>query len=186
MPTPRTLSGCLAIGNVILHDDEVNGIGIHRFPANWDDLSHPGALIRRRVKGSTYDARAGLRRTQEMVQYAQALIAVWDGYSPSVNVTIRRAKDNGLKVFIYGKPQPIGLDYSPMGFFPSVSHRSLEKYFYVAAKNVLWALCACQDRPKFVREPTERMRASCDTCKNSADIEELVKAKQKHRKADGR
>lgn len=28
MPTPRTLSGCLAIGNVILHDDEVNGIGI--------------------------------------------------------------------------------------------------------------------------------------------------------------
>lgn len=162
---------------------ERNNIVIRRFPANWDDLSHPDALIRRRVKGSMYDARAGLRRTQQMVKYAQALIAVWDGYSPCVDVTIRRAKENGLKVFIYGRAQPIWLDYSPVGYLPNVSHRSLEKYFYIAAKNVLWAFCACQDRPKFVREPTERMRTSCDGCKNSADIEELLKAKQEHRKA---
>lgn len=35
--------------------------------ADWDDLSHPDAVIRKRSDGRLYDARAGLRRNQKLV-----------------------------------------------------------------------------------------------------------------------
>lgn len=44
-----------------------HGIPVLPFPANWTDLSHPDAIIRSRRDGSKYDARAGSRRNQRMI-----------------------------------------------------------------------------------------------------------------------
>ena len=80
-------------------------IPIRRFPAKWDDLSHPNALIKTNVAGREYDARAGHRRNEEMARYADQLIAVWDGESRGTADMIDRARRYGLAVFVlnYGK-----------------------------------------------------------------------------------
>lgn len=63
-----------------LHD-----IPIKRFPANWKQ----------------YGRGAGHIRNAEMAEYADALIAVWDGKSPGTKNMIELARKHNLKVFIY-------------------------------------------------------------------------------------
>lgn len=46
---------------------ERNGVPVVPFPAKWTDLSHPDAVIRTRGDGTKYDARAGTRRNQQMI-----------------------------------------------------------------------------------------------------------------------
>ena len=62
-----------------------NGIPIKRFPADWD---HDGKA-------------AGPIRNAQMADYAEALIAVWDGVSRGTKNMIREARKRGLKVYIY-------------------------------------------------------------------------------------
>jgi hypothetical protein len=64
---------------------EEHGIPIERFPADWD----------------THGKRAGYLRNETMINYADALIAIWDGISKGTNHAINLAKEKGLKVFIY-------------------------------------------------------------------------------------
>lgn len=45
--------------------------------------------------------RAGYLRNVEMGEYAEALIAVWDGISPGTKHMINIAYGRGLKVYIY-------------------------------------------------------------------------------------
>lgn len=47
-----------------------------------------------------YGNGAGHLRNTEMAEYAQALIAIWDGYSPGTKNMINTAKRLGLKVYI--------------------------------------------------------------------------------------
>ncbi len=54
------------------------------FPAQWDK----------------YSKSAGYKRNAEMAEYADALIAVWDGTSPGTSHVIKLAKKLGLKVFV--------------------------------------------------------------------------------------
>jgi len=65
-----------------------NGIGIKRFPAQWDE----------------YGKSAGYRRNVEMADYAEALIAFWDGKSKGTKHMIDIALAKGLivKVVNYG------------------------------------------------------------------------------------
>lgn len=83
-------------------------IPIKRFPAKWDDLTHPNALIKTNAAGRKYDARAGHRRNEDMARYSDQLIAVWDGVSHGTRDMIERARHHGLTVFVYeyGKEQP--------------------------------------------------------------------------------
>lgn len=62
-----------------------NGIPIKRFPANWDK----------------YGKSAGYKRNVQMAEYADALIAVWDGESRGTMHMINIARDLGIKNFIY-------------------------------------------------------------------------------------
>lgn len=62
----------------------IMNVPIHRFSANW----------------ALFGNRAGLLRNEEMVNYADALIAVWDGISRGTRFTIRCARQKGLKVFV--------------------------------------------------------------------------------------
>lgn len=43
------------------------GVTVERFPADWDNLNVPGALIRRNKAGKEFNANAGPRRNQAMI-----------------------------------------------------------------------------------------------------------------------
>jgi len=60
-------------------------IPVKKFPANWDK----------------YGKAAGMRRNQEMADYADALIAVWDGESKGTQNMIKIARNKGLMVLVY-------------------------------------------------------------------------------------
>ena len=46
------------------------GIPVTHFPAKWDDLDAPGALIKEHSDGTLYNANAGHDRNEEMAVYA--------------------------------------------------------------------------------------------------------------------
>ena len=58
------------------------GYVIKRFPANWED----------------FGKKAGIIRNREMADYADALIAFWDGKSRGTKNMIEVAKKNKLEV----------------------------------------------------------------------------------------
>jgi hypothetical protein len=76
-------------------------IPIKEFPAPWDDLEMPGARIVTRKDGSKYNANAGPIRNQWMADYADALIAIWDGRSTGTEdmITRMRRKTNLIHVY---------------------------------------------------------------------------------------
>ena len=61
------------------------GIPVKQFPANWE----------------TYGKRAGFMRNIQMAEYADALIAVWDGVSSGTRHMINTAQQKGLKVYVH-------------------------------------------------------------------------------------
>jgi hypothetical protein len=63
---------------------EEQGVPIIEFPAEW----------------KIYGKRAGYLRNEEMAQYADALVAVWDGKSPGTKHMIDIARRAGLEVFV--------------------------------------------------------------------------------------
>ena len=60
-------------------------IPIAKFPADW----------------TTHGKAAGPIRNTQMAQYADALIAIWDGESKGTKNMINQATKLGLKVFVY-------------------------------------------------------------------------------------
>ena len=60
------------------------GISITRFPAQWD----------------THGRKAGPIRNGEMAEYADALIAIWDGESPGTRNMLRQAHTADLKMYL--------------------------------------------------------------------------------------
>lgn len=58
-----------------------HGIPVIRMPANWDDVSAGGAVVRFRRDGKAYNIAAGKMRNRDMAHAADALICVWDGES---------------------------------------------------------------------------------------------------------
>jgi glycerophosphoryl diester phosphodiesterase len=67
-----------------------NNIPIKRFPANWKKLGR----------------RAGIERNKEMADYADALVAIWDGMSKGTQHMIKDAESKGLRVYIH-TPNPV-------------------------------------------------------------------------------
>jgi hypothetical protein len=62
-----------------------NDLNVERFLAQWDK----------------YGKSAGYRRNVEMANYAEALIAIWDGESKGTKHMIDIATEKGLKVFVH-------------------------------------------------------------------------------------
>lgn len=60
------------------------GIPIKEFKANW----------------TLHGRAAGAIRNVQMAEYAEALIAIWDGKSVGTSHMIDTAQDKGLKVFV--------------------------------------------------------------------------------------
>lgn len=63
---------------------EYNEIPVAKFPADWDK----------------YDKRAGYIRNVEMAEYADALVALWDGHSRGTANMIQEAKKRNLKILV--------------------------------------------------------------------------------------
>lgn len=61
-----------------------NGINVERFIPDWD----------------SYGKRAGVIRNEEMGNYAESLIAIWDGKSKGTKHMIDYARDKGLAVSV--------------------------------------------------------------------------------------
>lgn len=68
------------------HNDPIN---IDRYPAPWDDIDHPDAVVRTRNDGTKYNAAAGPIRNEQMARESDALIAIWDGESNGTASMIR-------------------------------------------------------------------------------------------------
>lgn len=64
---------------------ETNDIPIKKFPADWD----------------LHGRKAGYVRNSQMADYADALIAVWDGKSRGTANMIELAKKKGLKIYVF-------------------------------------------------------------------------------------
>ena len=60
------------------------GVPVIRFPAQWD----------------IHGKRAGVYRNQAMAEYADALIAIWDGQSNGTKHMIDAASKRGLRVHV--------------------------------------------------------------------------------------
>ena len=60
------------------------GIEVHKYPADW-----------------SLGKSAGYIRNAEMADNADALIAVWDGYSKGTKMMIDLATKKGLKVYVH-------------------------------------------------------------------------------------
>lgn len=63
---------------------ERNGLPVKRFPADW----------------CRYGKRAGPIRNREMADYADALVAVWDGRKGGTSDMIDAANERGLQVYV--------------------------------------------------------------------------------------
>ena len=75
-------SGIDSLGELWAMD---NGVEVRRFPAYWN----------------LYGKSAGIRRNIQMGDYADALIAVWDGQSRGTKQMIDYARKKDLIVFVY-------------------------------------------------------------------------------------
>lgn len=75
------------------------GVPVIPFPAKWKDISVPGAVIKRGKYG-LYNALAGHFRNQQMADYADALIAIWDGESTGTKDMISRMEMLGKIVHL--------------------------------------------------------------------------------------
>lgn len=78
------------------------GHSIASFPADWDNLEAPGAVIRTTKSGKKYNAIAGHVRNEEMAKYANAegtgaLVVFWDGKSKGTKNMIDLAKRYKLR-----------------------------------------------------------------------------------------
>jgi len=62
---------------------------------------HHIPLMIMRANWDQYGKSAGFRRNGEMANYADALIAIWDGQSRGTLHMINVAKERGLKVYTY-------------------------------------------------------------------------------------
>jgi len=74
------------------------------FPAKWDDINTPGAIVKYNKYGKSYNAKAGYDRNLQMALYAKedsgVLLAFHDGKSRGTGNMIQIAKKHDLKIFI--------------------------------------------------------------------------------------
>ena len=92
-----TAKGVDSLGEKYASD---NNIDCSRFEAKWKDINVKGAVVRKNRYGS-YNAKAGLSRNEDMGEYADALIAIWDGKSSGTRHMINYMKSLNKKVFVY-------------------------------------------------------------------------------------
>lgn len=77
------------------------GFPCKEFPADWKNLKVEGAIPKRHPIFGVYNVTAGSIRNKKMAEYADALLAIWDGKSRGTKDMISIAKKLGLLVVVY-------------------------------------------------------------------------------------
>lgn len=96
---------------------KTNKIPVKYYPAQWNKLDVEGAVVKERQnpfnkKMEKYNQAAGSIRNQEMVDNADALIALQNlGTSPGTQDCIKRAKKKGIKIYVYTGPEDYEFDF---------------------------------------------------------------------------
>src|SRR5688500_10716758 len=72
-------------------------------PALWHKLDVPGAVVdvRPGQEDGYYNSRAGIQRNEEMAQYADAAVILWDGVSNGTRHMVNYMKKLGKKVYVH-------------------------------------------------------------------------------------
>ena len=71
------------------------------FPATWDDLITLPVKIKTNKFGKKYNALAGFNRNGKMADYADILIAFWDGKSPGTKDMLNCMVDRNKTFWLY-------------------------------------------------------------------------------------
>jgi len=85
---------------------KLRGHAVAPFPADWDNIHVPGAVVKTTTRGKKYNAKAGPMRNEEMARYAAAspvrgvLVAFWNGDAGGTSSMITIARSYGLRVFV--------------------------------------------------------------------------------------
>lgn len=90
--TELVSGGCRGVDQLAEMWAVASNIPIKRFPADW----------------KSYGKAAGPIRNQQMAEYGDALIAVWDGASKGTADMIRRAKAKGLRCYVLNTNRKAG------------------------------------------------------------------------------
>lgn len=87
---------------------EARGLVVEPYPALWDDLDAPGAVVRYRRDGQPYNAKAGPDRNRRMGERADAGVCCWDGKSPGSKsmIEILRSLGKPVHVELIGEATP--------------------------------------------------------------------------------
>lgn len=75
---------------------EENGWFYSLFPAAWDDVNAPGAVVRTNGRGKPYNVRAGFIRNGEMAEVGTHLLTFYDGVSNGTPDMIEHATQRKL------------------------------------------------------------------------------------------
>lgn len=70
------------------------------FPADWENIDLPGAVVRVNRAGKRYNLLAGYWRNEEMARQAQGLVLFWADFSPGSRDMLARARAHNLKIRI--------------------------------------------------------------------------------------
>jgi hypothetical protein len=80
---------------------ESRNVPFDPYPAGWDDIDRPGALVRRNRSGKLYDAAAGPFRNEKMLREGRPDIAIgFPGGSGTRDMTIRCLEYGILPILI--------------------------------------------------------------------------------------
>lgn len=69
-------------------------------PANWNDCTVQGAVLKRRSDGQPYNVLAGHMRNETMAVEAHAGILLWDGQSTGTMDMKKRLEQKGKLVYV--------------------------------------------------------------------------------------
>lgn len=69
------------------------------YKADWNNLAHPEAVVRFK-HGRKYDANAGFRRNELIIDNADLVVAFWDGNSKGTKHALDYAGTRGKKIKI--------------------------------------------------------------------------------------
>lgn len=75
-------------------------LDVKEFPANWLDFNAKPCKLKRGSSGRLYNVLAGFNRNQQMADYADELVAFFDGESSGTKDMIKRAKFARLKLLV--------------------------------------------------------------------------------------
>lgn len=82
-----------------------NNIPIKQFIPEWKNITGKPANEIGENKYGQYWKRAGIVRNIQMADYADALVAIWDGKSTGTQHMIRNAEEKKLKVYVLKLPE---------------------------------------------------------------------------------